>query len=59
MAVGGMPMQQQSQAMADPRDSVNDMPVPGYVRYKGHTAKVADIRYVPKGLEEQIQVLPI
>ena len=47
------------QAMADPRDSVNDMPVPGYVRYKGHTAKVADIRYVPKGLEEQIQVLPI
>ena len=59
MAVGGMPMQQQSQAMTDPRDSVNDMPVPGYVRYKGHTAKVADIRYVPKGLEEQIQVLPI
>lgn len=47
------------QAMVDPRDSVNDTPVPGYVRYKGHTAKVADIRYVPKGLEEQIQVLPI
>ena len=47
------------QAMTDPRDSVSDMPVPGYVRYKGHTAKVADIRYVPKGLEEQIQVLPI
>jgi hypothetical protein len=47
------------QAMVDPRDSINDTPVPGYVRYKGHTAKVADIRYVPKGLEEQIQVLPI
>jgi hypothetical protein len=61
MAVGGYmkPNSPTQQGMVDPRDMAQNNAVPGYVRYKGHTAKVADIRFIPESAKDQIQVMPI
>jgi len=50
MAVGGMPMKQQSQPMEDPRIQS------GYVTYKGQRAHIGDLSTIPETMLNEVEI---
>jgi hypothetical protein len=50
MAVGGMPMPQQSQPMKDPRIQS------GYVTYQGQRAHIGDLSTIPESMKDEVEI---
>ena len=50
MAVGGMPMPEQSQATKDPRIQS------GYVTYQGQRAHIGDLSTIPESMKDEVEI---
>jgi len=50
MAVGGMPMTQQSQPLKDPRIQS------GYVTYQGQRAHIGDLSTIPESMKDEVEI---